>query len=29
MISLGAFTVSLVDFAREIRIALSEYDHHA
>jgi hypothetical protein len=29
MISLGAFTVSLVDFAREIRIALSEFDHHA
>jgi hypothetical protein len=28
MISLGAFTVSLVDFAREVRIALSEYDHH-
>jgi len=29
LISLGAFTVSLVDFAREVRIALSEYDHHA
>jgi hypothetical protein len=29
MISLGAFTISLVEFAREIRIALSEYDHHA
>jgi hypothetical protein len=28
MISLGAFTVSLVDFAREVRIALSEYDHY-
>jgi uncharacterized protein DUF2721 len=28
MISLSAFTVSLVDFAREVRIALSEYDHH-
>ena len=27
--SLGALTVSLVDFAREVRIALSEYDHHA
>jgi hypothetical protein len=26
--SLGAFTVSLVDFAREIRIALSEFDHY-
>jgi hypothetical protein len=29
LISLGAFTVALVDFAREVRIALSEYDHHA
>ena len=29
MISLGAFTISLVEFAREIRIALSEFDHHA
>ena len=29
MVSLGAFTVSLVDFAREVRIALSEFDHHA
>src|SRR5436190_16498779 len=29
MISLGAFTISLVDFAREIRIALSEFDHYA
>ena len=29
MISLGAFTVSLIDFAREVRIALSELDHHA
>jgi uncharacterized protein DUF2721 len=28
MISLGAFTISLVDFAREVRIALSEYDHY-
>ena len=28
IISLGAFTVSLVDFAREVRIALSEFDHH-
>ena len=27
--ALGAFTVSLVDFAREVRIALSEFDHHA
>ena len=29
LISLCAFTASLVDFAREVRIALSEYDHHA
>jgi hypothetical protein len=29
MISLGAFTISLVEFAREIRIALSDFDHHA
>jgi hypothetical protein len=28
MVSLGAFTVSLVDFAREVRIALSEFDHY-
>jgi hypothetical protein len=27
IVSLGAFTVSLVDFAREVRIALSEFDH--
>jgi hypothetical protein len=27
--SLGSFTVSLVDFAREVRIALSEFDHYA
>jgi hypothetical protein len=26
--SLAAFTLSLVDFAREIRIALSEFDHY-
>jgi hypothetical protein len=26
--SVAAFTVSLVDFAREVRIALSEFDHH-
>lgn len=26
--SLAAFTVSLVDFAREVRIAISEFDHH-
>jgi hypothetical protein len=29
MTSLGAFTASLVDFAREVRIALSEFDHFA
>jgi hypothetical protein len=29
MISLGAFTFSLMDFAREVRIAASEFDHHA
>ena len=29
MVALAAFTVSLVDFAREVRIALSELDHHA
>jgi hypothetical protein len=29
MLSLGAFTVSLIEFAREVRIALSEFDHHA
>jgi uncharacterized membrane protein len=29
MVALGAFTVSLVDFTREVRIALSEFDHHA
>src|SRR5258708_819390 len=29
MISLGAFTVSLVDLARDLRIALSELDHYA
>jgi hypothetical protein len=29
MFSLGAFTMSLVDFAREVRIALTEFDHYA
>ena len=29
MSSLGAFTKSLVDFAREVRIALTEFDHYA
>jgi Protein of unknown function (DUF2721) len=28
MISLGAFTISLIDFAREVRIAVSEFDHY-
>ena len=28
MIALGAFTVSLVEFVRELRIALSEFDHY-
>ncbi|AMA57537.1 DUF2721 domain-containing protein [Bradyrhizobium sp. CCGE-LA001] len=28
IISIAAFIVSLVDFAREVRIALSEFDHH-
>jgi hypothetical protein len=28
IVSLGAFTVALVDFAREVRIALSEFDHY-
>lgn len=29
LISLGAFGISLVDFAREVRIAVSEYDHYS
>ena len=29
MLSLAAFVVSLVDFAREVRIALSALDHYA
>jgi hypothetical protein len=29
LISLGAFTIALVDFAREVRIALGEFDHFA
>src|SRR5882757_9841926 len=29
LISLGAFTISLIDVAREVRIALSEFDHYA
>ncbi len=28
IVALGAFTVSLIDFAREVRIALTEYDHY-
>ena len=28
IISIAAFVVSLVDFAREVRIALSEFDHY-
>lgn len=28
MVALGAFTVSLIDFAREVRIALSKFDHY-
>jgi hypothetical protein len=28
LVSLAAFTVALVDFAREVRIALSEFDHY-
>ncbi len=28
IVALGAFTVSLIDFAREVRIALSEFDHY-
>jgi hypothetical protein len=29
MVSLGAFAVSLIEFAREVRIALSDFDHYA
>jgi hypothetical protein len=29
MVALAAFAVSLIEFAREVRIALSEFDHHA
>jgi hypothetical protein len=29
IVSLGAFTISLIDFAREVRMALSEFDHFA
>ncbi len=28
IVSVAAFIVSLVDFAREVRIALSEHDHY-
>ena len=27
MISLGAFTISLIDFAREVSMAVNEFDH--
>jgi hypothetical protein len=27
--SLAAITASLIDFVREVRIALNEFDHHA
>ena len=29
IISLVAFAASLIDFAREVRIALNEFDHHS
>src|SRR5712672_3322133 len=29
LISIGAFTISLIDFSREVQLALSEFDHHA
>jgi len=29
IVSLAAFAVSLIDFAREVRIALSDFDHYA
>ena len=28
MVALSAFTVALIDFAREVRVALSEFDHY-
>jgi hypothetical protein len=28
IVSLGAFAVSLIDFAREVKIALSKFDHY-
>lgn len=28
MTALAAFAVALIDFAREVRIALSEFDHY-
>jgi hypothetical protein len=28
MVALSAFAVSLADFAREVRIALDEFDHY-
>jgi hypothetical protein len=29
IVALGAFVVSLIDFAREVRIALTQFDHYA
>jgi hypothetical protein len=29
IVPLGAFVVSLIDFAREVRIALTQFDHYA
>ena len=29
IVSLAAFAISLIDFAREVRIALSDFDHYA
>ena len=28
MVALSAFTLALIDFAREVRVALSEFDHY-
>jgi hypothetical protein len=28
VVALTAFTIALIDFAREVRIALSEFDHY-
>jgi hypothetical protein len=29
IVALAAFVVSLIDFAREVRIALTQFDHYA